>query len=63
MFLKPQKGVMVYDPARGDSLPDDGREVEKNQYWLRRIADGDVIETTAAGKQNPAPKPLKKGDK
>lgn len=43
MFVKPLKGRSVPDPARGDLLPSDGRNVEENSYWLRRIAAGDVM--------------------
>lgn len=43
MFVKPMKGRSVPDPARGDLLPSDGRNVEENSYWLRRIAAGDVV--------------------
>lgn len=43
MFVKPQKGRSVPDPARGDLLPADGRNVEENSYWLRREADGDIV--------------------
>lgn len=44
MFLKPVEGRQVPDPARGDHLPEGGRNVELTQYWQRRIADGDVVE-------------------
>ncbi len=43
MFVKPLKGRSVPDPARGNLLPADGRNVEENSYWLRRIAAGDVV--------------------
>lgn len=46
MKLKPLKGRSVPDPARGDLLPADGRNVEPSPYWLRRIADGDVKEVS-----------------
>lgn len=42
MFVKPKDGRSVPDPARGDFLPVDGRNVEENQYWYRRVQDGDV---------------------
>lgn len=42
MFVKPEKGRSVPDPARGDLLPATGRNVEENNYWLRRLAAGDV---------------------
>ncbi|HGY9136033.1 TPA: DUF2635 domain-containing protein [Escherichia coli] len=43
MFVKPLKGRSVPAPARGDLLPSDGRNVEENSYWFRRIAAGDVV--------------------
>jgi len=52
MYLKPTAGTQVPDPDRGDVLPADGRNVELNQYWQRRIADGDVVEAS------PQPKPV-----
>ena len=42
MFVKPQKGWSVHDPARGDLLPAEGRNVEESSYWLRREAAGDI---------------------
>lgn len=44
MFVVPQKGRSVPDPARGDLLPENGRNVPKDGYWLRRLKDGDVKE-------------------
>lgn len=46
MYVKPTDGRQVPDPARGDSLPAEGREVEPNQYWQRRLVDGDVVEAS-----------------
>lgn len=54
MFVKPVDGRSVSDPARGDLLPASGREVAETQYWLRRLADGDV--------QKAKPPTVKKGD-
>ena len=45
MYLKPAKGRSVPDPARGDLLPESGRNVEPSPYWQRRIGSGDVTET------------------
>jgi hypothetical protein len=42
MFVKPKKGRSVHDPARGDLLPVEGRNVEESSYWLRREAAGDI---------------------
>ncbi len=44
MYIKPTQGRQVPDPYAGGFLPPEGREVEANQYWLRRIEDGDVTE-------------------
>ncbi|ELY2745827.1 DUF2635 domain-containing protein [Cronobacter sakazakii] len=46
MFVIPVKGRKVPDPRRGDFLPEKGRNVEKYSYWLRRLMDGDVKETS-----------------
>lgn len=45
MYLKPVAGRRVPDPDKGGVLPPEGRNVEPNQYWLRRRADGDVVES------------------
>ena len=42
MLVKPLKGRSVHDPARGDLLPVEGRNVEESSYWLRREAAGDI---------------------
>ena len=44
MYVKPTEGRQVPDPARGDHLPPEGRNVEPSQYWQRRVIDGDVVE-------------------
>lgn len=44
MFIKPISGRRVPDPEKGGVLPPEGRPVaDLDQYWLRRIADGDVV--------------------
>jgi hypothetical protein len=42
MRIKPVSGRQVPDPEKGGYLPEEGREVEPNVYWLRRELDGDV---------------------
>lgn len=44
MQVKPAPDRKVPDPEKGGFLPQEGREVEATAYWLRRLADGDVIE-------------------
>lgn len=55
MFVKPTAGRHVPDPARGDTLPPEGREVEPTQYWQRRLNDGDVIESSPTSPPPAAP--------
>lgn len=47
MYVVPKPGLAVSDPFVGDVLPAQGRQVEANQYWFRRINDGDVTEGEA----------------
>jgi hypothetical protein len=56
MYVKPVSGRQVPDPEKGGYLPEEGREVEPNVYWLRRVQDGDVTERAAD-----EPKSVKKG--
>jgi hypothetical protein len=45
MYVKPTHDH-VPDIDRGGYLATEGREVEPSQYWLRRLQDGDVVEST-----------------
>ena len=42
--VKPREGLIVRDPATREALPVKGKTVARNAYWLRRLADGDVVE-------------------
>lgn len=42
MYVKPLENRQVPDPFHGDILPPEGRNVSDDQYWQRRILDGDV---------------------
>lgn len=44
MYVRPREDVLVRDPIAGDALPEGGRRVPRNGYWLRRLKDGDVLE-------------------
>lgn len=59
MKVKPINGKKVYDPDRGDFLPEEGRNVEYSQYWARRIVDNDVEEVVTSDTKPES----KKGDK
>lgn len=61
MQIKPVKGRSVPDPARGDLLPESGRNVDKNSYWLRRLAAGDITEESASSDDKAVSSANKKG--
>lgn len=48
MLVKPARGLELRDPELMDILPKEGREVPRNDYWLRRLADKDVHEVEPA---------------
>ena len=58
MFVKPAEGLAIRDPDLMDLLPPAGRQVPDSGYWMRRLADGDVVETTPA---EPPSEPLASG--
>lgn len=49
LFLKPAGETPVRDPAdpAAAPLPPEGKAVERSAYWYRRLADKDVVKTTA----------------
>lgn len=53
-LLKPAPGLVVRDPADGSILPPEGRAVTVDQYWRRRLADGDVVAVEAGAKKGGA---------
>lgn len=55
--LKPAPGRRVRDPATMRVLAEGGEAKPVNSYWLRRVADGDVLEVTEV--PAPAPEPVK----
>lgn len=53
MFVKPGtapdgRPLLVRDPDTKRALPAEGAEVPRNQFWLRRLRDRDVVPTTTA---------------
>lgn len=59
--LKPSKeGLKVLNPATSLHLPEDGKEVEINSYWRRRLEAGEVVEVTAKKVSMPSQKIEKK---
>lgn len=48
MFVKPAPGLKVRLPENPRAfLPDDGAEVPRDSYWVRRLRDGDVLAAEA----------------
>lgn len=47
-ILKPSEGCTVHDPITYEALPADGKTVEMDSYWHRRLTDGDVVEVKQA---------------
>lgn len=45
LFVRPAEGCVVSMPESGYTLlPESGARVPLTQYWLRRLACGDVVE-------------------
>lgn len=44
LHLKPRPGLVIRDPGnRGRLLPPEGRVVVVDEFWLRRLAEEDVV--------------------
>lgn len=44
LYVVPATGRLVRDPLTRDQLPSIGKRVPRTPYWLRRLADKDVLE-------------------
>ncbi len=51
MIVKPKSG-RVPDPDNGGFLPESGRRVPKNSYWLRQLEAGSVVEVKPKKKES-----------
>jgi hypothetical protein len=40
--VKPAVGCLVRDPVTYEALPEEGKLVEMNSYWVRKEAAGDI---------------------
>ncbi|HGE8289564.1 TPA: DUF2635 domain-containing protein [Serratia marcescens] len=58
--IKPAPGRAVRDPRTLQLLSSGGERKPRSSYWLRRQADGDVVEVDT--KKAKAPKPNKPKD-
>lgn len=43
MRVRPAPGRTVFDPRAHVELPQDGADVPRSSFWLRRLRDGDVV--------------------
>lgn len=46
--LIPVEGRLVRDPTTYEALPAEGKAVEMNSYWQRKLLAGDVTEEPTA---------------
>lgn len=50
-YIKPaREGLIVRKPSNGRPLPAEGAEVDWNRYWVRRLAEGSIVEAKAPAK-------------
>jgi Protein of unknown function (DUF2635) len=61
MRVKPAEGRAVRDPLTKQLLPAAGRDVPDNQFWRRRLRDGDVVSADAPAPRNGPPAPRRTG--
>lgn len=47
--LKPAPGLVIKKPD-GSKLAADGEKVPRTSFWLKRLADGDVVNVKPAAK-------------
>jgi hypothetical protein len=43
IHIKPKLGLIVRDPVTYRPLAVDGEDKPRDQYWMRRLRDGDVV--------------------
>lgn len=53
-FIRPSSGLRIADPKTGEYLPDEGMLMPRSGFWLRRLKEGDVIESTPAARRKTA---------
>ncbi|EEO8661634.1 DUF2635 domain-containing protein [Salmonella enterica subsp. enterica serovar Rubislaw] len=67
LYIKPAPGRAVRDPVTQQLLAADGEQKSRTPFWLRRLADGDVVvvkrgsgKATTGTAAEPAPKKTRK---
>lgn len=55
-YVKPaEEGLVVRQPHNGQPLPAEGADVHWSGYWVRRKAEGSIVETAAPKKTKAKP--------
>jgi len=54
LYLQPAKGLVIKKPD-GSKLAAEGEKVPRTSFWLKRLADGDVVEVKPAAKATKKP--------
>ena len=49
LYLKPKEGLTIRKPD-GGKLAAEGEQVSRTSFWLKRLADGDVVNVKPAAK-------------
>ncbi|MDM5141737.1 DUF2635 domain-containing protein [Aeromonas bestiarum] len=49
LYLKPAPGLVIKKPD-GSKLAAEGERVPRTSFWLKRLADGDVVNVKPAAK-------------
>ncbi|QJT15263.1 DUF2635 domain-containing protein [Aeromonas sp. 2692-1] len=49
LYLKPKEGLIIRKPD-GSKLAAEGERVPRTSFWLKRLADGDVVNMKPAAK-------------
>jgi len=63
IFVKPVEGRRCKDPITCLLIPEAGRNVPKNSYWLKRLERGDCVSADVKKKAKPEKKTEKKAKK
>lgn len=56
IFIKPAAGAKVRDPVTKQHLKAEGESKPRSNYWLRRVASGEVVEAAQPGASKAAQK-------
>lgn len=58
MHVRPAPGCAVRDPFTRELLPEAGADVPDTDFWLRRLLQGDVVQSIAPTEPSPGVDPV-----